>query len=107
MRLLPNRHNPVVRHLAKEEAFRAGVERTIYDFWNPCACSAAACDGTYRFSKCISDYKTEEQQALLLVEYLQYVTKETMNITRYEEYIQRAQHMEGVHWEQRLESRCI
>ena len=48
------------------------------------------------------DYKTEEAKQALLVEYLQYVTKEKYGTLKDTEewFIKRAQALPGAHWEQ-------
>mgnify|MGYP000845939810 FL=1 len=90
----------------KEEAFRAGGKEqfTISELLRPFQALANAMRWTYLpiFEVHQFDYKTEEAKQALLVEYLQYVTKEnhgTLQDTE-EWFIQRAQAMEGVHWEQ-------
>ena len=79
-------------------------KRTIYDFGTLAPVpSASQCDGVDLFTNFEVhqfDYKTEEAKQALLVDYLQYVTKEhhgTLKDTE-EWFIQRAEAMPGAHW---------
>ena len=90
----------------KEEAFRAGGKEqfTISELLRPFQALANAMGWTYlpNFEVHQFDYKTEEAKQVLLVEYLQYVTKEihgTLQDTE-EWFMKRAEMMEGAHWEQ-------
>ena len=90
----------------KEEAFRAGGKEqfTISELLRPFQALANAMGWSYLpiFEVHQFDYKTEEAKQALLVEYLQYVTKENHGTLRDTEewFIQRAKAMEGAHWEQ-------
>ena len=81
-------------------------ERAIYDFGTLAPFpSASQCDGVDLFTNFEVhqfDYKTEEAKQALLVEYLQYVTKENYGTLKETEewFIKRAEAMEGAHWEQ-------
>ena len=90
----------------KEEAFGAGGKEqfTISELLRPFQALANAMGWTYLpiFEVHQFDYKTEEAKQALLVEYLQYVTKENYGTLKETEewFIKRAEAMEGAHWEQ-------
>ena len=90
----------------KEEAFRAGGKEqfTISELLRPFQALANAMGWTYLpiFEVHQFDYKTEEAKQALLVEYLQYVTKENYGTLKETEewFIKRAQALPGAHWEQ-------
>ena len=90
----------------KEEAFRAGGKEqfTISELMRPFQALANAMGWSYLpiFEVHQFDYKTEESKQALLVEYLQYVTKETHGTLQDTEewFIQRAETMAGAHWAQ-------
>ena len=90
----------------KEEAFRAGGKEqfTVSELMRPFQALANAMGWTYLpiFEVHQFDYKTEESKQALLVEYLQYVTKETHGTLQDTEewFIQRAETMAGAHWAQ-------
>ena len=90
----------------KEEAFRAGGKEqfTISELLRPFQALANAMSWNYlpNFEVHQFDYKTEGAKQVLLVEYLQYVTKDhhgTLQDTE-EWFIERAQSMKGARWEQ-------
>ena len=90
----------------KEEAFRAGGKEqfTISELLRPFQALANAMGWSYLpiFEVHQFDYKTEEAKQALLVEYLQYVTKENYGTLKETEewFIKRAQALPGAHWEQ-------
>ena len=90
----------------KEEAFRAGGKEqfTISELMRPFQALANAMGWKYLpiFEVHQFDYKTEEAKQTLLVEYLQYVTKEHHETLKNTEdwFIERAQSMKGAEWEQ-------
>ena len=90
----------------KEEAFRAGAKEqfTISELLRPFQALANTMGWTYLpiFEVHQFDYKTEEAKQALLVEYLQYVTKETHGTLKDMEewFMKRAEAMEGAHWAQ-------
>ncbi len=90
----------------KEEAFRAGGKEqfTISELLRPFQALANAMSWNYlpNFEVHQFDYQTEVAKQALLVEYLQYVTKDhhgTLQDTE-EWFIERAQSMKGARWEQ-------
>ena len=90
----------------KEEAFRAGGKEqfTISELLRPFQALANAMSWNYlpNFEVHQFDYKTEVAKQVLLVEYLQYVTKEHHGTLKNTEdwFIERSQAMNGARWEQ-------
>ena len=90
----------------KEEAFRAGGKEqfTISELLRPFQALANAMSWNYlpNFEVHQFDYKTEEDKQVLLVEYLQYVTKEHHGTLKNTEdwFIERSQAMNKARWEQ-------
>ena len=90
----------------KEEAFRAGGKEqfTISELLRPFQALANAMSWNYlpNFEVHQFDYKTEVAKQVLLVEYLQYVTKDRHETLKNTEdwFIERSQAMNGARWEQ-------
>ena len=90
----------------KEEAFRAGGKEqfTISELLRPFQALANAMSWNYlpNFEVHQFDYKTEVAKQVLLVEYLQYVTKNHHGTLKNTEdwFIERSQAMNGARWEQ-------
>lgn len=90
----------------KEEAFRAGGKEqfTISELLRPFQALANAMNWKYLpiFEVHQFDYQTEVAKQALLVEYLQYVTKDHHGTLQDTEdwFIKRATSMKGAHWEQ-------